>query len=241
MLAVSWRHRVFIFISSPITPGQFGESLLLYDNAMNEYLIRAENVARAFGRKTLFEKVTFNVTNGQSFAITGKNGAGKSTLIKILCGLLPPSKGTVKYVINGSSVPAEGLYPFIGLVSPYLNMYDEFSGEENLILFSKIRGLSVDHSYIAGLLKRFNIYDHRKKESRYYSSGMKQRLKYCAALLHRPVVLILDEPTANLDDLGIAVVREVMEEQKKVGSLIFATNETEDLKFANTIFDLNLL
>jgi ABC-type multidrug transport system ATPase subunit len=120
-------------------------------------------------------------------------------------------------------------------------MYDEFTGEENLILFSKIRGLSVDHSYIDGLLKRFNIYDHRKKESRYYSSGMKQRLKYCAALLHRPMILILDEPTANLDDLGIAVVREVMEEQKKEKCLIFATNETEDLKFANTILDLNLL
>jgi len=208
---------------------------------MTDYAIRAHNLSRVFGRKTLFEKVSFAISNGQSLAITGKNGAGKSTLVKILCGILPPSKGSVDCVINGVSVPNDELYPLIGLVSPYLNMYDEFTGEENLTLFSKIRGLTVDLTHIHALLKRFAIYDHRNKESRYYSSGMKQRLKYCAALLHKPVVLILDEPTANLDDLGITVVREIMEEQKKDGCLIFATNESEDLRYANNILELKPL
>ncbi|MHB1051088.1 MAG: ABC transporter ATP-binding protein [Bacteroidota bacterium] len=208
---------------------------------MKSISLTVENVGRVFARKTLFEGITFHISSGRSFAITGKNGSGKSTLVKILCGLMTPSRGTIQYTVDGISVPIEELYPYIGLVSPYLNMYDEFSGEENLQLFAKIRGIPVDQKYIDELLQRCTIFEHRKKEVRYYSSGMKQRLKYCAALLHRPVLLYLDEPSANLDEQGIGVVREVMQEQKQYGSLIFATNEELDLKFADTILDLNSL
>ncbi len=212
-----------------------------YDNKMRSLTLQVENVARVFARKTLFGGITFKISSGQSFAITGKNGSGKSTLVKILCGLMTPSRGTIQYTVDTTAVSMEDLYPYIGLVSPYLNMYDEFSGEENLQLFAKIRGLPVDQKYIDELLQRCTIYEHRKKEVRYYSSGMKQRLKYCAALLHRPILLYLDEPSANLDEQGISVVREVMREQKQNGSLIFATNEEHDLKYADSILDLNTL
>ena len=151
------------------------------------------------------------------------------------------SRGTIQYTVDNTVVPIDELFPYIGLVSPYLNMYDEFSGEENLQLFAKIRGIPVDQKYIDELLQRCTIYEHRKKEVRYYSSGMKQRLKYCAALLHRPVLLYLDEPSANLDEQGIGVVRELMQEQKLNGSLIFATNDELDLKYADSILDLNSL
>ncbi|MFA6542639.1 MAG: ABC transporter ATP-binding protein [Bacteroidota bacterium] len=208
---------------------------------MRSLTLKVENVARVFARKTLFEGITFKISSGQSFAVTGKNGSGKSTLVKILCGLMTSSRGTIQYTVDNAVVPIDELFPHIGLVSPYLNMYDEFSGEENLQLFAKIRGIPVDQKYIDELLQRCTIYEHRKKEVRYYSSGMKQRLKYCAALLHRPVLLYLDEPSANLDEQGIGVVREVMQEQKQNGSLIFATNDELDLKYADSILDLNSL
>lgn len=203
--------------------------------------LQVENVARFFGRKCLFDKISFHLSSHESLAITGKNGSGKSTLVKILCGLMTPSGGTITYTIDGKDVVLSDLYPYIGLVSPYLNMYDEFTGEENLQLFSKIRGIPVDQQFIDDLLKRFTIFDHRKKEVRYYSSGMKQRLKYCAALLHKPVMLYLDEPSANLDEQGTGIVNEIMKEQQQTGALIFATNDEHDLKFAGRILDLNTL
>jgi heme exporter protein A len=208
---------------------------------MRNVTLEVKNVAKIFYRKILFEKISFVVKEGQSFAITGKNGSGKSTLIKILCGLLSASKGIVSYSVDNTNIHSDELYMCIGLVSPYLNMYDEFTGEENLQLFMKIRGLKVDETTISELLKEFNIYEHRKKELRYYSSGMKQRLKYCAAVIHQPAVLFLDEPTANLDEQGILVIKKVMERQKKIGSLVFATNETNDLKHADSIINLDQL
>ena len=206
---------------------------------MRKITLEASNVAKIFGRKVLFEKISFVVKEGEIFAITGKNGSGKSTLVKILCRVLSSSKGIISYFVDGQKITSEDLHSHVGLVSPYLNMYDEFTGEENLQLFMRIRGIKTKNEAINNMLKEFNIYDHRKKEVRFYSSGMKQRLKYCAALLHNPAVLFLDEPTANLDDAGVTVVREVMKRQKKNGALIFATNESEDLKYADSVLNLD--
>ena len=89
------------------------------------------------------------------------------------------------------------------------------------------------------LLKTFGIYDRRNDEVRTYSSGMKQRLKYAAALLHRPEILVLDEPTANLDEEGIGVVRSTMRAQSERGILIIATNDREDLEFSQKCIDLD--
>ena len=85
------------------------------------------------------------------------------------------------------------------------------------------------------LLKQFSLYEKRNDELRTYSSGMKQRLKYCAALLHEPPLLVLDEPCANLDEEGIAVVRDVMTHQKRAGILIIATNDRDDLTYADSV------
>lgn len=209
---------------------------------MKKVTLKSDYVSKVYARKIIFQDVTFSVSQGSSFAITGKNGSGKSTLIKILCGLLSQTKGAVSLNIEDVAVKPENYYPHIGLVSPYLNLYDEFTGEENLALIQKIRGLDSDTlARTIDLLKEFNIFDHRKKEVRFYSSGMKQRLKYCAALLHEPSVLYLDEPTANLDEMGIAIVRDVMKRQKKAGVLVFATNEYDDLKFADSVLNLDEL
>lgn len=203
---------------------------------MKTITFSADNVGKYYHRKTIFDRVSFSLNGGTSFAITGKNGAGKSTLVKILCGVLSPTKGKVVLTIDGSEIRYPDYYPHLGLVSPYLNMYEEFSAEENLRFIANVRNLGPGHEERASmLLKEFGIYEHRKKEARFYSSGMKQRLKYCAALLHEPPLLVLDEPSSNLDSHGIAAVRKFMLEQKQKGILIFATNDQEDLSYADAV------
>ena len=113
-------------------------------------------------------------------------------------------------------------------------MYDEFSGLENLLMFSKIRDLkNVSVSEANALLERFNIYKQRNDEVRTYSSGMKQRLKYCGALLHNPDILILDEPTSNLDEEGVATVRSLMIGYRRDRILIVATNDAADAAYTD--------
>lgn len=209
---------------------------------MKKITLQSENITKIYNRKTIFKNVNFTVNEGMAFAITGKNGSGKSTLVKILCGVLSPTKGAISLSINDLSITYPDYYPHIGLVSPYLNLYEEFSAEENLHFIKKIRGLdSSTDGFGDELLKEFGIYDHRKKEVKNYSSGMKQRLKYCAALIHQPALLVLDEPSSNLDEYGIAAVRNRMNIQRKKGALLFATNDKDDLQFADNIYEIGQL
>ncbi len=206
---------------------------------MRKLTFKSENITKLYNRRTIVDNVSFSLSESVSFAITGKNGSGKSTLIKMLCGVLSPTKGKIHLSVDGKDVPYPDFYPYIGLVSPYLNMYEELSAVENLIFISKVRGLgeSADERSEV-LLNAFGIYEHRKKEVRFYSSGMKQRLKYCAALLHEPALLLLDEPSSNLDKNGIEAVRTYMQKQSEEGILIFATNDSDDLQYADTVYSV---
>jgi heme exporter protein A len=201
-----------------------------------------ESISKEFNRRVIFEGLSFSLSQTQSLAITGRNGSGKSTLAKILCGLLSPTKGMVMFSIENKEVPALELHQHVGLVSPYINMYDEFSGIENLSVFGHIRNLrNASEGESERLLRQFGIFERRNDDVRTYSAGMKQRLKYAAALIHQPEILILDEPTANLDEEGIATVRSVMRAQTESGILIIATNDAEDLAFAGGRIDLNVV
>ena len=207
---------------------------------MKKISLSVDSLSKIFNRRLIFENVAFSLMERQSMAITGKNGSGKSTLAKILCGLLSASKGRIECSINGMTVEPAKMYQHVGLVSPYITMYEEFSGMENLMVFSRIRDLQSNAMEDPErLLRTFGIYDRRNDEVRTYSSGMKQRLKYAAALLHRPEILVLDEPTANLDEEGIGVVRATMRSQRESGILIIATNDKEDLEFAQNCVNLD--
>ncbi len=207
---------------------------------MKHVTFSAESLKKEFNRRVIFDAISFSLHEGESFVIAGRNGSGKSTLVKILCGLLSPTRGSVRVNVEGKEVAPDLLFRYIGLISPHFNMYEEFSGIENLTLFGKIRGLENNIVHDAEeLLRQFNIFERRNDEVRTYSSGMKQRLKFAAALLHRPEILVMDEPTSNLDEEGIATVRFVMEQQRQRGILIIATNEKDDLKYADSILNLD--
>jgi len=203
--------------------------------------LQAEGLSKTFNRRTIFSGISFTLRVGESFAIAGRNGSGKSTLLKILSGVLSPTRGRSILRIENREVPAGSVYAHLGFVSPYLQLYDEFTGLENLEMFTKIRGRDIPRNLIEGLLDRVNLSQRSRDPVRTYSSGMKQRLKYAFALLHTPPLLLLDEPTSNLDGEGIATVYQLMREQSKRGILIIATNDAEDLQRIDRVLDLDTL
>jgi len=201
--------------------------------------ITGENLRHTFNRKLIFREVAFAVEARQSLLIAGRNGAGKSTLVKILCGVLTPTAGTVRVEADDAgdqfSVQAR-----IGLVAPYLQVYEEFSAMENLRLSMELRGLRPNDPHARALLERVALDPGREDGVRGFSSGMKQRLKYAMALIHRPPVLVLDEPMSNLDADGIAIVRTVMRDQLNEGILVIATNDRTDIASPDREVDLNV-
>ncbi|MFZ0390612.1 MAG: ABC transporter ATP-binding protein [Calditrichia bacterium] len=195
--------------------------------------IVCKQVSRQFNQRTVFEDISFQVESGSSVVLTGPNGSGKTTLIRILSRLNQPSAGQVTYLRNEQALSTEKLYPHIGLVGPYLQLYNQLTAFENYKFFARIRGLTVDVAQFKSLMKRMGLQGRELDELRTYSSGMLQRAKYVMALFHQPQVLFVDEPTANLDEKGAAIVYSIMEEQKKDKILIIATNEPEEIRFGD--------
>lgn len=200
--------------------------------------VRADGLAKSFGRKAIFRDVSFRLRERETLLITGRNGSGKSTLAKILCGVLSPSGGRVVFDPDPGDNHALRA-SIVGLVAPYLQVYDEFSAEENLLLFMRIRGLRPSAAVVREFLGRVGLQARKDDPVRGYSSGMRQRVKYAAALLHRPPILVLDEPMANLDAEGIGVVRGIMAEQQSRGILVVATNDLTDIAGYDQRVDLD--
>jgi heme exporter protein A len=196
---------------------------------MTSMRLSLSNVSKEFNRRSIFRDVSFTLGGGDSLVITGRNGSGKSTLVKIICGLLTPTRGTITYSFEGKSIEHDNVRNHIGLVSPYLQLYDEFSGVENLELLSQIRSDRVlEKGRIEEVLNDVGLWERRRDFLRTYSSGMRQRLKYAFALVHKPDILVLDEPTSNLDADGVEMVNRRVTEQKQDSILIVATNDAEE-------------
>jgi len=196
--------------------------------------IVAEKISKHFNRHYLFKDLSFKVEQGECLAVLGANGSGKTTLIKILCALQRPSSGKIHYENNNIGIKREDIYSHIGLVSPYLELYDELTAGENLEFFADIKGIDKkERKHVAEICERFNIADKMKVRVKAYSSGMKQRLKYALALMGEPRALFIDEPRTNLDEDGIGTVYDLLESYKKNNVLIIATNEKQDLVLAD--------
>lgn len=196
---------------------------------MNNVAITASGIGKSFNRRMVLKDITLSLNTGESLAITGKNGSGKSTLIKILAGLLTPTKGEVEYRLSGAGVELDALRPMMGLVSPYLQLYDEFTALENVLILLKIRNNSPQQpGDLEKIFRTYGLWDRRDDLVRTFSSGMKQRLKYIVALAHDPSIVMLDEPTANLDEEGCRVVRDAVQNLQSNTLTIIATNEEQE-------------
>ena len=146
------------------------------------------------------------------------------------------TSGSVDISVNDIEIERQYFYKYIGLISPYLNLYDEFSGLENLRFTARLRGMNDEQ--INSTIKRVGLWDRRNDLVKIYSSGMKQRLKLAFAIMHDPEILLLDEPTSNLDAEGVRLVDNVAEEYKSCKILIIATNDEHERSLCKS--ELNL-
>jgi len=188
-------------------------------------LLSADRLAMRYGRRVLFRDLSFEVESGAPLAITGANGAGKSTLLKILAGVVEPAAGRVRLERDGRAVPDLDRPLAVGFVAPYLQLYDPFSAWENLAFLAKARRLPDGETRMKEVLDRVGLAARAHDPLATFSTGMRQRLRIAAALLHDPPVLLLDEPSATLDEAGRALVDSVIATQKIV---VVATNEPEE-------------
>jgi len=205
---------------------------------MSDYSIQSLSLTKSFGRRLIFKEINFVWEKNGIFGISGPNGSGKSTLVKIIAGLISPTKGKIIHKKSDKEIIPEKLHDHIGFVSPYLVLYEEFSAWENLEIFAKIRGIELDKEKVKKFLEGFLIYNRRNDLVKTYSSGMKQRLKFVFALMHLPEVLVLDEPTSNLDEEGKKVVYDIIQDEGKNRIVIIASNEKSDLEFCDEILYL---
>lgn len=191
--------------------------------------LTAEHVGHYFGRLVLFRDLSVSLGSGETLAVTGANGAGKSTLLRILAGTLAPRHGTVTLTVNGTAVPDEEHSLHTGLVAPAVGVYEELTARENLRFLAQARRLPDGDARIDAVLNRVGLANRADDRVATYSSGMQQRVKYAAALLPEPPLLLLDEPAANLDVVGREMVNDLVARQRQRGKiLVVATNRTEE-------------
>lgn len=204
----------------------------------NNVILNIDGIVHRYGARAVLSNVGFDCESGDAICITGHNGSGKSTLLKIIAGLLRPIRGDIRLSISGHAIESDSHRKHIRLVSPEAELYDDLTGLENLEFLTKVAGQKLSRIQIEAYLDRVGLHNRGGDMYGAYSSGMKQRLKLAAAIITRPELLLLDEPTSNLDDSGRKIVYEIMDEQKSNGILIFATNENSEVELGGRVVTL---
>lgn len=200
---------------------------------MQPVSITLEDVGKRFGRQWLFRNVSLLFETGKAYALTGFNGSGKSTLLQIAYGYQTPSKGKILY--NG--IAANELFRFSGFVSPYLELPEELTLEEQLTFHFQFKKLRNNISMLQ-VAERCGLANHMDKQIRFFSSGMKQRLKLAQCFYADTPVLLLDEPCTNLDQNGIDWYREEIRQIKGERLVIIASNQTYEYDFCEQVIDV---
>jgi heme exporter protein A len=200
--------------------------------------VEIKNLSKAYSGRKLFTAVNIIIPDHSVFVVLGHNGSGKTTFLRILCGLIPATAGQVDVVVNGAVLSPAEKRTQLGLVSPDLELYGDLSAVENLEFFCGVRGLPFTLDKAREILEFVGLKGRGRDFVCTFSSGMKQRMKYAQALLHDPRILVLDEPTSNLDEAGIALVDTVIKRQREKGIVIMATNEPREVAYADQTLSL---
>ena len=184
------------------------------------------------------DEVSFAVAAPGAVAVTGVNGSGKSTLLRIVAGLLRPSGGALRVEAGGREIPFAERRTVVGLASPELAFYDEMTCAENLAFAAEARGIAAPRAAARAALERAELAGRADDLVAALSSGMKQRLRLAFALLHRPGILLLDEPGSHLDDAGRELVARLVAEERVHGLVIIATNDEREWRLAGERIEL---
>ncbi len=180
---------------------------------MSEAAIRTTNLTRDFGRVRAVDGLTLEVPPGIIFGFLGANGAGKTTTIHLLLGLLEPTAGEAQALGFDTRTQGDAIRARTGALLEFNGLYERLSAEDNLDFYGRIYHLSAAErsKRIKTLLTHLGLYDRRDERVATWSRGMKQKLAIARVLLHRPPLIFLDEPTAGLDPLAAAALRDDLE------------------------------
>jgi heme exporter protein A len=205
---------------------------------MHDLQLELIDIAADYGARRVFAGVSLALQHGDTLVVAGHNGSGKSTLLRLLCGLQRPTAGRVVYHAGGARYAPDAARPLVGWVAPDLQLYRELTALENLRFFAQVRGLRRTTAELEALLDAVELGGRGHDLLAAYSSGMAQRLRYAYALLHAPPVLLLDEPTATLDERGAALVERVVVRQRERGITVVATNDPRELRWGDHVLRL---
>jgi len=190
--------------------------------------VRLVDVSRHFGRRRAVSHVSLDARSGDLIGLLGPNGAGKSTLIGMLATLVAPTSGTVTYGGQAARALGAGLRGSIGLLAHELYLYPELTARQNLEFFASLYGLDVATA-VPAALESAGLADRADDEVSGFSRGMRQRLALERALLHRPRLVLMDEPFTGLDDAATATVRARLQSLTTAGAIVVLATHDLDL------------
>ncbi|MCO1601799.1 ABC transporter ATP-binding protein [Desulfosporosinus nitroreducens] len=183
------------------------------------YILEVNNLEKNYGDFVAVNKINMRVNQGEVFALLGHNGAGKSTLIKMILGLVNPTAGEI--LIDGLQYgpKSKDIKNLIGYLPERMNFYDNLSAWETLTFYAKLKGVSSARCKEA--LEQVGLAEVKHRRVGAFSKGMQQRLGLAQAIIHRPKLLVLDEPTTGLDPIGILELKEMIRTWNREGTTIF--------------------
>lgn len=201
--------------------------------------IKLNNIGKRFRYRWIIKGITQNLEPDTSYAVTGSNGSGKSTFLKLLSGHLSPSEGSIEYMPSNQklSLKPDKIYKEVSFAAPYIDLIESFSLEEMIHFHFSFKN-SRKKLTVKELLKIGQIPANSSALVKDFSSGMKQRLKLLLAICSDTKILLLDEPSTNLDQNGVIWYHHLLEEFKKDRLVVVASNIEEDYQFCNHFIDI---
>ncbi|NJK84472.1 MAG: ABC transporter ATP-binding protein [Saprospiraceae bacterium] len=189
--------------------------------------IQLSTVAKRYRFEWIFRNLNYTFQSGATYAVTGPNGSGKSTLMRLLSGYLSPTKGNVAFQLLEKPIPKDTVYQHVSYAAPYIDLIEEFTLKEHLALHAQFKPYQAGMT-IEQLLDLLSFTKSAQKPIHFFSSGMKQRLKLVLAICSQCDLLLLDEPTTNLDRQGMDWYQQLIQQFGQDKTIIVASNLEED-------------
>lgn len=199
--------------------------------------IIAEDIGKKYRREWIFRHVNLTLTTGSSYTFVGPNGSGKSTLLQLLSGVLPFTEGKLTYQLNKKSVQPDDWFRQVVIAAPYLELVEELTLLELLTFHQTFKPFK-NQQTPDQIAERMLLGHACNKEIKYFSSGMKQRVKLGLAFFSEAPVVILDEPTSNLDRQGAAWYLDQVQRLSADQLLLIGSNQPEEYAFCSNVLDV---
>lgn len=194
--------------------------------SQNQFSVGLESAGKKFFRNWIFKGLSFRFESPQKISVLGKNGSGKSTLLQVIAGYESLSEGVINYSRNGNDIPREEVYRCISIASPYLELIEEYTLAEMVRFHFSFKNPSGKLSF-EDIIQLTELEHSKDKIIKYYSSGMKQRVRLALAILSDVDLVLLDEPLSNLDREGETWYKSLVEKFLKEKSAIVCSNQNE--------------